>query len=555
MVSKWNLAEHLDRTYAGRALVSFRQPDGEVRGPATLTLRSDGTVEVAIEINEFSIPPEYHGFLMPFLRGNTPEVNGNRTTFHEGTAQVITKLEVTTESGSFQGSRALIGNSNFAMFGDQASSITVVANDLQFFPFETQSADYWCLPLYGGLTVFRGNATACSVADQAPYFAFSDDSAQCGLEIVASDESGRERPAAIAFGEIGTRPHGTVEEALGLLPSGLLSMLSFAAGSDITSPYLELRTFDGRLARRLHLRLGSFYQEDGYAAFTKFDGLQPESGLGRFLDVFFKLAKDRRDRLIAPMNLIRSGAPGSATVDENIADMVKALDAFCKMHGFTHQNLASMLHASNASVVAIILQTAREALKQVRRQLRDQGEANEVALLDKIIARQANVATEERDFGIAVTGLLGHYGLRDAEAMNAYYLTHANVTWQQILSAIRGQVIHVGAIRIKDRSQLHSWFHFACHLHDVCKRIVLKEGKCQRKHMVDRLSSQTAGLRHLTSFRSAGVPFLKLETLVRKITAQSNPASRRRLLRGVEPERAGRAAKPPSGSCSQIDQS
>ncbi len=73
--------------------------------------------------------------------------------------------------------------------------------------------------------------------------------------------------------------------------------------------------------------------------------------------------------------------------------------------------------------------------------------------------------------------------------------------------------------------------------------------------MVDRLSSQTAGLRHLTSFRSAGVPFLKLETLVRKITAQSNPASRRRLLRGVEPERAGRAAKPPSGSCSQIDQS
>lgn len=475
MVSKWNLAEHLAGTYAGRAVVSFRQPDGEVGGPATLTLRFDGTVEVAIEINEFSIPQEYHGFLMPFLRGNTPEVNGNRTTFNEGTAQVITKLEVTTESGSFQASRALIGNSNFAMFGDQASSITVVANDLQFFPLETHSAYYWCLPLYGGLVEFRGNATACSVADQAPYFTFSDDSAQCGLEIVARDESGRERPAAIAFGEIGTRPHGTVEQNLALLPSGLLSVLSFAAGSDITSPYLELRSFEGRLARRLHLRLGSFHQEDGYAAFTKFDGRQPTSGLGRFLQVFFTLPRDRRDRLIAPMNLIRSGAPGSATVDENIADMVKALDALCKMHGFTHQNLGSMLQASSASAVASVLQTAREALKQIRRQLRDQGDANEVALLDRIVARQANVATEERDFGIAVANLLAHYGLQDAEAMNAHYLVHANVTWQQLLSAIRGQVIHAGAIRIKDRPQLHSWFHFARHLHGVCKRIVLKE--------------------------------------------------------------------------------
>ena len=32
--------------------------------------------------------------------------------------------------------------------------------------------------------------------------------------------------------------------------------------------------------------------------------------------------------------------------------------------------------------------------------------------------------------------------------------------------------------------------------------------KCQRKHVVDRLSPQTAGLRHFTSFCSTRIPFL-----------------------------------------------
>ena len=58
--------------------------------------------------------------------------------------------------------------------------------------------------------------------------------------------------------------------------------------------------------------------------------------------------------------------------------------------------------------------------------------------------------------------------------MNAYYSGLAkDVTWEGLLSSIRGQVIHSGAIHLNTRGELLGWFHLACHLHDICKRIVL----------------------------------------------------------------------------------
>jgi hypothetical protein len=43
------------------------------------------------------------------------------------------------------------------------------------------------------------------------------------------------------------------------------------------------------------------------------------------------------------------------------------------------------------------------------------------------------------------------------------------------LSTIRGQVMHQGALRVNSRDELYRWFTFARHLHDICKRIILRE--------------------------------------------------------------------------------
>ena len=68
------------------------------------------------------------------------------------------------------------------------------------------------------------------------------------------------------------------------------------------------------------------------------------------------------------------------------------------------------------------------------------------------------------------------FGLNDGVVMEGYYskLTIDN-TWEGLLSSIRGEVIHSGAIRVNGRAEVVSWFEFARHLHDICKRVILRE--------------------------------------------------------------------------------
>jgi hypothetical protein len=48
-------------------------------------------------------------------------------------------------------------------------------------------------------------------------------------------------------------------------------------------------------------------------------------------------------------------------------------------------------------------------------------------------------------------------------------------TWEGLLSAVRGRVVHSGAIGIQKTGRLLSWFEFARHLHDISKRVMLRE--------------------------------------------------------------------------------
>jgi hypothetical protein len=461
-----------------------------------VTLQSDGHAETTIHIDEFSIPPEYHGFLMAFLQGETPVVHGASTTYQIGNSQEITKLEVESDSGIFCASRGFISSSSYG----QDTSITIAASDLAFAPREPVAADLWCLPLVGSLAEFQREGTASSIADRMPYLAFEDQGTQCGLVIIPKD---RGVPfSAIAFGDIGNRGHATPDDAVTLLPSGMISALSFAAGSDITAPYLELRSRDGRLARRLHLRIGSAHHEDGSPCFSRFDCYELSSGLGEFLRRFFTFPENERDSLIPPMNLIRSGAPGTASIEENIAGMVTALDALCIRRRIGRRNLASLLNPANEGPVTKVLQRTREEMKQIRKDSKSRGESDQIAVIDKIVARLANAATDEDDFGLAVADLLRLHHLSDTEVMNAYYLQQTNTTWQGLLSTIRGQVIHTGAVHFRDRSQLLAWFDFAHHLHDVCTRVILKEvgydgtyaasnAQCRGQYRVDRVTPST----------------------------------------------------------------
>ncbi len=277
---------------------------------------------------------------------------------------------------------------------------------------------------------------------------------------------------ALAFGELrGTAD--TVEAIWGELPVGLLSALSFAIGADVLAPFVETRSEAGHLVRRFFIRAGERLTEPGFPGFTHLNEFQPNSGIGAFLQGFFALPEDKRQSLIAPLNLMRSGSPGAFTIEDSLTDLVKALDNLCKAHGFVTQDLSARLTPANATAVKAAIAAARQTLLSLRSQ--NIAAPDQVDLLINIAGRVSNAANTDRDFGIAVKDLLNKFGLSDAEVMDRYLLGKNGGTWAELLSKLRGQVIHEGHLLITDRNQLRNWFAFARHLHDLCTRLILCE--------------------------------------------------------------------------------
>jgi hypothetical protein len=192
--------------------------------------------------------------------------------------------------------------------------------------------------------------------------------------------------------------------------------------------------------------------------------------------LFFQLPQQQRRSMTPTLSLVRRGAPGSATVDESVTNVIKALDATCERQGLSRFNLAASLDAVTSQAVSLILTEAREKIRKLRRQCKDDGKVDQLAILDKIISRQANSATDELDFGIAVSGLLRKFCLADGQVMESYYSgLPLEATWEGLLSFIRGEVVHSGAIHVENRAEVISWFELARHLHDICKRVILRE--------------------------------------------------------------------------------
>ncbi len=124
-----------------------------------------------------------------------------------------------------------------------------------------------------------------------------------------------------------------------------------------------------------------------------------------------------------------------------------------------------------------ILNQIRKNFLQIAQDNRLAGRQTQGLVLDEVAGRLSAVASTSRNFGIAVNDLLNHVGLKDGQVLDRHYgiLTNNQMTWSAMLSAVRGEVIHKGFLRIKDRQDLRMWFWFARHLHDLCKRIVLRE--------------------------------------------------------------------------------
>jgi hypothetical protein len=478
--------ELLDQgSYSGRCTVVLDDPTGKVSGTASVNIRHNSRAEAEVSIEGFEAPPEYGDNLMAFLNASLPKRQGENIVVSipaSSDERRIVSLVVETDRGVFAASSGILITP--VLLGFQAKeTLSFVLNDLAFSPHGGGVAKYWLIPLlgpFGEHYLRRATPTHTMALEGEGFVTFAADGLECGLQIfdpVKKPVNSMATYDAIAFGEVSGAP-STLQEAWDAVPRGLDEALSFAVGADVTAPWFELRAEDGNLVRRFFFRMGRRNSEDGFAAFSRVNEFRAGSGLGAFLKAFFALPEDKREALIAPLNLIRSGAPGSFNIEDSITDLVKSLDNLCKARGFEVQELLDRLEPDNRQRVVTILADTRKQLGVIAAENKANGRQPQVDVLNAVVSRVANVTSKARDFGIAVKDLLVELGLEDAHVLDKHYASLGpDGSWAGILSAVRGEVIHSGFLRIKDRRSLRTWFEFSRHLHDLSKRIILREVK------------------------------------------------------------------------------
>jgi hypothetical protein len=473
-----------DGNYCGKCLVRLEHPDGNVSGAATIHIDQNFKTKVEVLIEAFNAPPEYGDSLLGFLHASVPQKHGTTGTTigirADTDGRRIALLDMKTNEGTFTASSGLQTTPIWMGFEEQPT-LSVLLNDLVFTPNEIDPARYWFLPLQGPFDkLYIGLPTSPHpmALGHTNIMTFCADGLNCGLQIFDAKQKPSHPLAtydAIAFGELRGTP-ATVDEAWDSVPRALPEALSFAIGADVVAPWFELRADDGRLTKRFYVRVGHRSSSEGYPAFCKINEFRADSGIGPFVQAFFSASASKREALMAPLNLIRSGTPGSFTVDDSITDLVKALDNVCKEHGLETQNLFARLDPDNQVKIESLLTQTGTDLRKIVTENRTAARHDQVDALNRILSRLGNVSQKDRDFGIAVKDLLAGLNLHDADVLDAHYASlNPPGSWAGLLSALRGEVIHRGVLRIRTRQSLREWYAFSCHLHDLCKRIVFRE--------------------------------------------------------------------------------
>jgi hypothetical protein len=474
-----------DGAYSGRCTIGLENPAGHLTGRGIIRIDQSFKSKVELSIEEFEAPPEYGGNLVAFLNASPPKKKGTGTVVSIPAStddRRIASLTMDLETGGFTATSGLLFTPVLMGFGAN-ETLSLILNDLAFTPRKNQTPKYWFVPLQGPFGEhFLGRPLPPHplALDEGGVIRFDSNGFGCCLQIFDPKNKPSHPMAmyeAVAFGEV-RGLCGTLRETWDTIPRALVEALSFCLGADVTAPWIELRADDGSLSRRFYFHVGHRVTPEGFPAFTNANEFRPDSGIGPFLTAFFALEEGKREDLIAPLNLMRSGAPGSFTIEESITDLVKALDNLCQAHGFKTQDLFDRLAQDNQQKLTALLTEARTNLRQIVLENGAATRQDQVDILRVIESKVANVTSKSRDFGIVVKDLLKELNLHDADVLDCHY---ANLnppgSWACILSAVRGEVIHNGTLRIKDVQSLHIWFEFSRHLHDLCKRIILREVK------------------------------------------------------------------------------
>jgi hypothetical protein len=500
----------------GPAVATFSLPEGTIRGTAKIAAPVTSiTIDLRVEELDSQIKYGFEDVFL-FLQSQIPVSEGNVITYRaQAESNPCTSLTVSVDDGVFE-SQGVLG---YGFFTDADGFVLrIYPKD---FKFKKAGAigtpKYWVAPLVNMVTEYpiapselnnhplrlktifpipqegleqKEFLWASLAAHQGNRLFVTGDTNDLmfmeplpGCERLKTDEflRLRDKVTAILVGELKGRNADTFEDLRTWFPVQLLSALSFSTGFEVSIPWIEIRTADGQLLTRLHVGLGHSTDTIGDSVFSGIH-VGPSSGLGDFVSKYLALPEDQRRSVGIAMDLHLAGTPGSGNVENNLTSVFRAFDNLAEFHGFSRLNLTENLDAANTLATKDILDAARKALSELRKENRKnalfaQSGVAQDRILEKIQSRLANVATSETDFGLSVVKLADHHRFPDADILDSSYIPnkYGGKTWGAVLSELRGATMHLGYIEFENVYNIKATFEILRHLHDLLTRIILRE--------------------------------------------------------------------------------
>src|SRR5829696_7194996 len=457
--------------YQGWGVADFADPKGSIEGPVTIRYSESGraSAEMILEPGALRSERTLRFGLMEFLSGAQPRVVDGSFTFSPSSSQnPCVNLRVETSEGVIRtgsvvahGYRTGYGWDNE---GDPGEQVSFEFYSAEYEGHEPTEPRYWVLPLINFVSDLRWSRPEL---DRHPLRIFpttevpeeitrvrqgpdkEEHDRRAMLALLAANHENRlitfdfngalgfverlpdfenrrdsllrgdaqTRLTAVMVGEIGPNPTADFDEiAQWLHPADQLSLLTLATGTEVGSPWVEIRDAEGRLVRRSHQHhhMRQFRKGHQLVEERPFKDKRSLTGIGRLITRAMSCSSSFGEGFlrVAIWNLVRSKYDGQ-TFEESLAYLCRGLDGLCETHEVARKFLRDSLNAAQQEAVKEVLSRSAKEIRELKRAAKAGNDQNASAALSTIESNISNADNTERKFGHAVTDLLDRFELPD----------------------------------------------------------------------------------------------------------------------------------------------
>lgn len=471
--------------YQGYGKATFKDPQVILEGHVQIRFDEFGNYNVEMDVENCNSEQPLRFGLIELFSADKPVKKNEILEFSPGLRlNECTSLVVTTSDGVYSSTGNIRYNPIFSLVLEGQEKVKFYPMTSQFDVNQERVAKYWVMPLFNYISEFQERK---SILDNHPLrigqrtgnlitFTFNN---SLGFIEALSDLPKRKDIlysaqsqciiTAVIIGEVNSKSID-IEDVKKWIPSGFLSLLSLATGSEVANPWVEFRGANGELVRRIHNNFVAPIFSKGHKTISEVI----HQGTGSLLTCAQSSQYYSKQPLGSVIFDLVQSSSDSLTIEDKLNKICRAFDYLCKHYKLDIQDLFLGLDLTHQEFVRDILKNAEE---NIRVHAKVGIDPEQSKLLIKIADKTINASNKDRDFGLAVTDLLKHFCLYDAVIIDSHYQSNPRPDgtrhWSGVISNYRGIVVHKGDFSFETETyDIHDVIRITYHLYDILVRIV-----------------------------------------------------------------------------------